>query len=61
MTQREQAKLLVENAQRLMREWKSLVEQREAQARRLEQFVAERAMVADEMMRGPEIRSTMPL
>jgi hypothetical protein len=53
--------MLVEEAQRLMRECKSLVEQREAHARQLERFVDERGTFADEMLRDSAIRATMPL
>ena len=42
--------MLVEHAQRLMRECKRLVEQREAHARQLERFVDERGTVKNDML-----------
>jgi len=48
----ETAAMLVERAQRLVRESRKLLEQREAQLRQQEQFLEQRATIAHEMLRG---------
>ena len=56
----ETAAMLVEQAQRLMRESRKLLEQREAQLRQQEQFLEKRATIAHEMLRDTAIRATAP-
>ena len=56
----ETARMLVERAQRLIRESRKLLEQRETQLRQQEQFLEQRATLAHEMLRNTAIRATAP-
>src|SRR5215510_13391508 len=50
--------MLVERAQRVMRESRKLLEQREAQLRQQEQFLEQHATIAHEMLGDTAIRAT---
>src|SRR5262249_7599232 len=50
--------MLVERAQRVMRESRKLLEQREAQLRQQEQFLEQHATIPHEMLRDTAIRAT---
>ena len=58
MPARQQAETLVDEAQRVMRESKKLVERREAQAKQMEQFVEQRGTIVDEILRDAATLAT---
>ena len=50
--------MLVEQAQRVLCEFRKLLEQREVQLRHQEQFIEQRRTMTDEMMRDTAVRAT---
>ena len=56
--QRRETAMLVERAQRLMRESRKLLEEREAQLKQQEQFLEQHATIAHEMVGDTPIRAT---
>jgi hypothetical protein len=50
--------MLVEQAQRVMRQSRKLIEQREAQAMQIERFVEQCGAIANELLRDTGIRAT---
>ena len=52
--------MLVERAQRLMRDSKKQLEQRKAQLKQQEQFLEQHATIAHEMLGDTAIRATAP-
>jgi hypothetical protein len=60
MEARQQAETLVDEAQRVMRDSKKLVDRREAHAKQMEQFVKQRGTILNEMLTDTATPATIP-